>query len=558
MLSEKIYSFLIFLWLISLETVEMSQEVDRTDIFCKGPLLHTIQMAKIFEDSKTFVDMKMKHSPIKILEKYHSFMKKYQNNPSRHQVKQFVIHNFDKNNEEFRKWHPTDWKEKPSFLNNVTHKTYKNFGHALNKIWKVLGRKVKSAVKKEKELYSLIWVPNPVIVPGGRFREFYYWDSYWIVKGLIISEMFETVKGMLENYLYIVDNFGYIPNGGRIYYLGRSQPPLLIPSFKDYMDATNDIEFLNKSINTLDQEFEFWVKYRMKTVSYDGEEYLLATYNDLSTGPRPESYAEDVELADKFKDNEEKLEFYREVKSAAESGWDFSSRWFIYNKTNKGSLEDVKASYIVPVDLNAILYGNALILSQFYKQLQNEEKALHYSVTAQNLLNAVNKVLWHEEVGTWLDYDLANGVKRDYFYASNLAPLWTGCYDKHKEEEIVNLNLKYLENKHIFHFPGGIPQSLEHTGEQWDYPNAWSPSQHIIIFGLKRTNNAEAQKLAKELAVKWIASNYQAFVKMKHMAEKYDATVTGESGGGGEYRVQYGFGWTNGVILDIIVNYFSN
>ncbi|KAL3280940.1 hypothetical protein HHI36_004167 [Cryptolaemus montrouzieri] len=545
------------IFLIIVTMTQLTMTIDPSDVFCKGILLHTVQMARVFEDSKTFVDMKMKYPAQKILERFGNFMAKFHQNPSKHQVKQFVIDNFDRNDTEFRKWNPKDWKEEPEFLKRIPNSNYRKFGIALHKTWKKLGRRITKQVKNEIDRFSLIWVPNPVIVPGGRFREFYYWDSYWIIKGLIISGMTTTVRGMLDNYLYVVDKYGYIPNGGRLYYVGRSQPPMLIPSFKLYMDAKGDLEYLNKSILTLEKEFDFWLTKRTKTVKLDDKEYIMATYGDDSSGPRPESYAEDVDIASTLEKDEIKETFFTEMKAACESGIDFSSRWFIANSTNKGSLLDIKTTSIIPVDLNAFLYGNAVILSEFHQQLQNFERADYYRNLADRWLEAVERVLWHEEIGTWLDYDLINGVRRDYFYASNLAPLWTGCYNRKYEEEIVEKNLNYLDHKNIFNFPGGIPNSLEHTGEQWDFPNAWSPQQHMIIFGLKGTKNTEAQRVARELATKWLASNYEAYVRTKNMAEKYDCTIVGESGGGGEYKVQFGFGWSNGVILDILVNFFS-
>lgn len=203
----------------------------------------------------------------------------------------------------------------------------------------MLGRKMKTDVQENKDLYSIIWVPNPVIVPGGRFREFYYWDSYWIVQGLLLSEMNETVKGILENFLYIVKNYGHIPNGGRVYYLARSQPPLLIPMVQLYLEYTKDTQFIADNIITLEREFEYWMVNHTTNVQVDDKNYTLGIYIERSNGPRPESYSEDVEVAEIFKDKPKKEAFFSELKAAAESGWDFSSRWFILNATNKGSFE---------------------------------------------------------------------------------------------------------------------------------------------------------------------------------------------------------------------------
>jgi alpha,alpha-trehalase len=144
-------------------------------------------------------------------------------------------------------------------------------------------------VRDRPELYSMIYTSNPVIVPGGRFREFFYWDSYWIMKGLLHSEMYNTTKGMVVNLIEMVNLLGYVPNGGRVYFR-RSQPPLLIPMMKEYIDATQNIDFLRQSISALEKEFDFWVKNRLYTVQTNGKSYEVFRYNVEYAGPRPESY----------------------------------------------------------------------------------------------------------------------------------------------------------------------------------------------------------------------------------------------------------------------------
>jgi alpha,alpha-trehalase len=129
---------------------------------------------------------------------------------------------------------------------------------------------------------------------------------------------------MLKNFLSIVDRFGFIPNGGRVYYSMRSQPPLLIPMFKDYVDTTNDKEFAIQSIDTLVNEFNFWMTNH--TVMVKG--HRLAKYGDKSSGPRPESYREDIETSKEFETDEEREEHFSELKAAAESG----NLYFLINK----------------------------------------------------------------------------------------------------------------------------------------------------------------------------------------------------------------------------------
>lgn len=159
------------------------------------------------------------------------------------------------------------------------------------------------------------------------------------------------------------------------------------------------------------------------------------------------------------------------------------------------------------------------MLAEFNEYLNNTEKANYYNQIAKEWIEAVTAVLWHEEVGAWLDYDMHNSIKRDYFYPTNIAPLWTGCYDQTDKDKTVRLVLKYLQNKNIM-YPGGIPTTVEHTGEQWDYPNAWPPLQHIMIAGLNNTGVEGAQRLAFEIAEKWVRSNYKAFKETDAMFEK--------------------------------------
>lgn len=247
-------------------------------------------MASIYKDSKTFVDMKMKHPPNETLLLFREFMERVDQMPTRHQIEQFVNDTFDPEGSEFEEWDPADWTTHPKFLNKVLDEELRKFASDLNHIWKLLGRKMKDDVRINEERYSIIYVPYPVIVPGGRFREFYYWDSYWIIKGLLLSEMYATVKGMLSNFVTLVDKIGFIPNGGRIYYAMRSHPPLLIPMVDEYLKTTQDYKWLEENLWLLEKEFDFWMTNRTVEVELDGAKYTLARYYEESAGPRPESY----------------------------------------------------------------------------------------------------------------------------------------------------------------------------------------------------------------------------------------------------------------------------
>lgn len=525
-------------------------QLGESEIYCQGNLLHTVQMASIYPDSKTFVDMKMKKSPNETVASFNDFMVDKKDSPTKQELQLWVESMFEKPGAEFEEWIPDDWVDSPKFLQNIKDAELRDFAKSLNSIWHQLGRKMIADVAINPEQYSIIHVDHPVIVPGGRFREFYYWDSYWIVRGLLLSQMDKTTRGMLENFLSIVDRFGFIPNGGRIYYSMRSQPPLLCGMIKSYIDATKNIEFAMNSVETLEKEFQHF----MNNYVVEVNGHQLAAYGFKSAGPRPESYREDVISAEIFEKESDKQDFYQELKAAAESGMDFSSRWFIKDGTNAGNLTDLKCRSIIAVELNAILYWNALIISEFYAFKNNLQKKSEYEAKADDIKKAINAVLWNEEVGAWLDYDLINKKHRNYFTPTNLSPLWTGCYDK-DDASLPKKILAYIERLKLDSFPGGVPNTLANTNEQWDFPNVWPPMQHMLIMGLDGLNNAEAKYLAFKWAQRWVRGNYIAYNETKAMFEKYNAETLGGHGGGGEYEVQTGFGWSNGAVMDLMDKY---
>lgn len=535
-------------------------------IYCYGDLLHTAQMSMMHKDSKTFVDMAMKYEPDQVLANFTRFIEATPK-PSKEQVVTFVNANFE-DGTEFVNHTPSDWQPKPQFLNEIEDEHLRKFGEDLHEIWNVLGRKIKDDVKDNERKYSIYYVDNHVIVPGGRFKEFYYWDSYWIQKGLLVSDMKDTVKGMIENFMQIVDRLGFIPNGGRIYYQ-RSQPALLIPMVKNYYDATNDADFIKTHINTMIKEFNFFLDNRIQNVTANGVTYAMVKYSVKLDEPRPESYREDLHLkewladtmrgqgADETLINKATKELYYNLKSGAESGWDFSSRWFVPlpNGHQIGDLFNTRTSEIIPVDLNGYLCWNAALLKEFCTLVNNLTVCdpVAYQVHHDNFKAAIEAVLWDEESGSWFDYDYVREELRKAFYPTNLVPLWVKA---HHNDSVIPKVLTYLNESGATSYPGGIPTSLFQTGQQWDFPNGWAPLQHIVVEALENSNNEDAKALAFDLAQRWVQSNHKSFILSKgNMFEKYDVSVVGGQGGGGEYEVVIGFGWSNGVVLDFMKKY---
>ncbi|KAL1494130.1 hypothetical protein ABEB36_009776 [Hypothenemus hampei] len=527
-------------------------------VYCQGPLLDIVQRARLFPDSKTFVDMSQTNSPEETFANFNDLMDTTENHPTKEQLVEFINRNFLQNSDELDYWSPEDYTQNPRILSQIKDKELKKFTGDLINIWPSLGRKVSEKVFKNPEKYSLIPVPNGFIIPGGRFKELYYWDSYWIIEGLLISDMDKTAKGMIENLLFMVEKYGFIPNGGRIYYLNRSQPPLLTLMANIYLEKTKDLAFIHKNIALLDKELTYWIEKKTIDINFNGNLYRMAHYQSESNTPRPESYIEDINTCSYFDTIKSQEHCYQGLKSGAESGWDFSSRWFFDHEGGiRTNLTHIDAQRVVPVDLNAFLCVSFAILSSFYMQLGDAESAQKWAALFEQWLNSIQEVLYNEEDGIWYDFDLTLSRPRKIFYPSNFAPLWAGTYNPIFKKEYGRRAATYFNRMEIAQFKGGIPTSLDGNNEQWDMPNAWPPLQEIVILGLWNTGEKQARKIAKYSAERWLEANLRGFNEQNAMFEKYDSTRVGQYGGGGEYEVQKGFGWTNGVALKLIEKFYT-
>ncbi|KAM8818375.1 trehalase [Rhynchonycteris naso] len=521
-----------------------------SQIYCFGELLHQVQMAKLYKDDKQFVDMPLSSAPDQVLQHFHKLANTHNHSIPQQQLQAFLQEHFLTMGQELEPWAPEDWKDSPQFLQKISDSKLRAWAGQLHQLWRKLGKKVKPEVLQHPERFSLIYSQHPFIVPGGRFLEFYYWDSYWVMEGLLLSEMAETVKGMLQNFLDLVQTYGHVPNGARVYYLQRSQPPLLTLMMDRYVTYTNDTAFLRDNIGTLALELAFWTENKNISVSLWGKSYVLNRYYVPYGGPRPESYSKDAELANTMPEGDREA-MLAELKAGAESGWDFSSRWLI-GGLNPDLLSSIRTSKFVPVDLNAFLCQAEELMSKFHTSLGNDAQATKYRNLREQRLAALNAILWDEEKGAWFDYDLENRKKNQEFYPSNLTPLWAGCFS---DPAVVDKALKYLEDNQILTYQHGIPTSLRNTGQQWDFPNAWAPLQDLVIRGLAKSPSPRTQEVAFQLAQNWIRTNFDVYSRKSAMYEKYDINNGGQPGGGGEYEVQEGFGWTNGVALMLLDRY---
>lgn len=129
-------------------------------------------------------------------------------------------------------------------------------------------------------------------------------------------------------------------------------------------------------------------------------------------------------------------------------------------------------------------------------------------------------MLWNEEVGSWLDYDLINQKHRDYFVPTNLSPLWMRCYNPSRRQHIADRVMDYINKSRLNDYPGGVPTTESRSGEQWDWPNVWAPMQHILIVGLDNLGDDRAKNTAQDWAQRWVQNNFVTYRETGAMFEK--------------------------------------
>uniref|UniRef100_A0A914XJ67 Trehalase n=1 Tax=Plectus sambesii TaxID=2011161 RepID=A0A914XJ67_9BILA len=343
------------------------------NIYCGGPLLEAVQKARLYADCKHFVDMPLKSDAEVTLNKWDELVATGQMDNTI--LQKFIDENFDQPGVgELEDVQPTDFNPEFESYNAIADPDYRAWARELHKKWPTLCRKVTQKVIDNPQKHSLIPLPNPFVVPGGRFREMYYWDSFFTIKGLLASGMISTARGMIANMGDLIEKYGYVPNGNRVYYLNRSQPPLLAWCLSAYFKATNDKEFIERGLKWLEREYQFFRLNR--SFKLDAWPSPLFHYRVVAEGPRPESFREDVECAEHLTNEEDKRRLWGDIAAAAESGRDFSARWFTSEGPVGGKMGSTRTSQIMPVDLNAIMCGNLRTMAELYEVVGQPQPAV--------------------------------------------------------------------------------------------------------------------------------------------------------------------------------------
>lgn len=389
---------------------------------------------------------------------------------------------------------------------------------------------------------SLIPLPRAYIVPGGRFREIYYWDSYFTMLGLAEAGHIELIRHMVDNFAWLIDRIGFIPNGNRSYYCSRSQPPVFA-LMVELLDRVSDEDGVTVRYQPhLLREHAFWMSGasgpgarkqadRRVVKAPDGP---LNRYWDDKTGPREESYAEDLALASQSDRSPDEL--YRDLRAACESGWDFSSRWLGDGR----SLQTIRTTDVVPVDLNTLMIVLEKLIARNFEAQSRSAEARAFRERAERRSETIRTSFFSEASGAFFDLDRYELRPTGWLSLAMAFPLAFGiCTAEQAKAVAAKLEADFLR-------PGGWVTTVHDSGQQWDAPNGWAPLQWIVYAGLCRYG---FERLARDGAERWLANNARVYATTGHLMEKYDVVSPGELARGGEYDVQEGFGWTNGVYL---------
>ena len=403
----------------------------------------------------------------------------------------------------------------------------------IDRLWEVLTRHPDSAVK----ISSRIPLPYPYIVPGGRFDEIYYWDSYFTMLGLRQAGRINMIRHMIDNFAWMLTTYGLIPNGNRTYYLGRSQPPFFACMVQMLAEIEGD-HIYGKYKPALEQEYAFWMQdsdtitagqSRLRVTYSHG--HLVNRYYDNVLQPRTEMYSDDAELIASGGQS-----LVTDIRAACESGWDFSSRWL----RDQQSLEQIRTTEVVPVDLQCLLYNLERVLKKCFELAKETQQAQYYGRLAESRAAYIREHMYDGREGFFYDVDGPTGASTGVLSLATVYPLYFGLASPVQAAAVSDvLEVQLLK-------AGGLVTTTYNTGQQWDSPNGWAPLQWLAYSGLRRYGY---HKLAQTLSRRWLSLNDKVFAATGKLMEKYNVVDTSLPSGGGEYPVQDGFGWTNGVYL---------
>jgi alpha,alpha-trehalase len=364
--------------------------------------------------------------------------------------------------------------------------------------------------------------------------------------GLAQSGRQDLVQDMISDFGGLIDRYGHIPNGTRTYYLGRSQPPFFFEMVA-LAQPQDPAAAWARYLPQLRREYAYWMA---GTAALTGsgaarrvvrlpDGAVLNRYWDDVDAPRDESWREDTALA--HSSGRESLQLYRDIRAAAESGWDFSSRWL----RDPQSLASIETTQIVPVDLNSLLFGLEQAIRAGCERAGDRACVADFAQRAAARHRAVDLYLWNPQRRIYSDYRWTDGRRTPVLSAATLYPLFESLASMTQAQQVAAVVRDALLARN------GLATTQLKTGQQWDAPNGWAPLQWIAVRGLRDSGSGA---LAATIACRWLVNVTGAYQRSGRLVEKYNVETDG-GGAGGEYPLQDGFGWTNGVTRRLMALY---
>ncbi len=371
---------------------------------------------------------------------------------------------------------------------------------------------------------TLIGLPHPYLVPAYEpdstftFDEMYYWDSYFMVQGMLKDpSKRDFVVGILDNLFFLIQQYGMVPNANKTYLLAHSQPPLLTSFIFDVYEAYSlDKRWFEQAINHAKKEYKnVWMGTQKphNHMVYKG----LSRYYDLN-------HLHDM--------------------AEAESGWDMTTR---FNR---------KCMDFLPIDLNVYLYKYETDFARAAALLNKPAEEKEWLHHAENRKRAINKLMWSERQGNFFDYNYKKQGRGSVSSLAAYTTMWAGLASKKQASELV-------KNLSRFEFKGGLAATEDpafkavlpqKTPVQWANPNGWAPLHLFVIEGLERYGyHAEANRIAQ----KWLKTNLDWFKLHGVFLEKYNVVDPEKEPIEGLYPSQSGFGWTNAIFERLCQDYID-
>lgn len=351
------------------------------------------------------------------------------------------------------------------------------------------------------------------------YSDFFYWDTYFINKGLLLSGMYEQAMNNAKNIAFFIEKYGYMPNSNVL--TDRSQPPFFTLIVEDLYQHSKNPGIIKSFLDSMIREHRFFEEKRMTDIGLNAygcetsDRDLLNDYEVIS-----------MRLQEDPKAEEEKLLLCRNFYAVAESGLDFNMRF----RTEKSKLN---ADAFAHLDLNCILYAVECAISRMSRIIGEQACAEQFAKRAEDRKTLMFRYFFDKKEGIFLDYNLLTGHHSHTVTAVSLYPHCFGVTDDAASAEKV---LSLLE------LPCGIAAAADRGEDvyyQWDYPVLWGETTLLAYTALK---NCKMDADAERIKQKYMETVEKQFENTNELWEKYDARDGSVMNA--EYNAPPFMGWT--------------